>query len=172
MKDNEIKNKRWLIIVPILLVGIILVGLVLGQTYATNSNQDNAIGPASSSSNEIQNQVNSTSYANVSPDGLQTGKVPGPAYTPSSEYQTWSSAPSITQKEKDDALSALNASDLFNKYLVYPHGPVNFTWAYPYTGAIHGTVIINSSKYYGQLSFDEENGQVSNVNFINWNLYW
>lgn len=106
---------------------------------------------------------------------LNSEKAPVP-YTPSKEFLDYKNAPAITQEQKDNALKIASTSEIFKNNIKYPHGPINFVWAYPYSHTIHISTTINSenSQVYGQmwLDIDIDGGNVRNAGFSDWKKYW
>ncbi len=98
------------------------------------------------------------------------------SYVPSKEFLDYKNAPAITQEQKDAALKIASTSDIFKNNTKYPHGSINFVWAYPYSGTMHLSTTVNSetSQVYGQMWFDIDinSGNVLNAGFSNWRKYW
>ena len=100
-----------------------------------------------------------------------------PAYTstPSPLYTTYINAPNITQAQKDLAIMSVSSSDLYKKYMNYPHSDWYITWNYPYDGnTIFLSTVINpnspNATIFGLLSFDVnlKNKNITYSEFSNW----
>lgn len=98
--------------------------------------------------------------------------------TPSTDESGYNNAAYITQEQKDEAMKIVSTSDVYKEYMKYPHGTYNFIWAYPYTGKIYLSTVINpnstNSNVYGLLSFnvDIKNSTVAYAGFTDWHKYW
>lgn len=102
-------------------------------------------------------------------------KQKGPDYTPSEEFKKYTTAPPITESQKNMAISVAFSSKLHDAYKTNKQGPVTVQWAYPYTGTIHISKVVGSdgSNVYGLLWFDVDNsGNITNEGFNDWNTYW
>lgn len=73
-----------------------------------------------------------------------TNKIaPTTKYIPDAQYTAYINAPNLTQDQINHALKVVSTSNVYNKYIQYPHGNFSICWAYPYTGAIHISTVIN-----------------------------
>jgi hypothetical protein len=100
-----------------------------------------------------------------------TKKAPNSKVNLPQEFVAWTNAPNITQLQKDHALQILSKSDVYNKFILYPHGQIVYGWEYPYTGTMFIATVVNSLQYYGLLYFDVYGDNVTYAGFTNWMDY-